>query len=478
MSQWTNTPLFVDLDGTLLRSDSLHESLCLLCKEQPMALPLIFIWVLKGKAYFKARVAERVSPDVAAWPYRLELLDYLQHEKALGRRIVLATAANRAIAQSVADHLGFFDGVIASDETNNLSGGRKLEAIRNSVEGAPFSYAGNDRNDLAVWRGANGAVIVDASASVTAQARQLTAVEKVLARPKTPLKTYLKAIRTHQWLKNLLVFVAMIPILNHITLPQCLLIGWAFLAFSFASSSVYVLNDLMDLESDRRHPRKSKRPFACGSISIKTGLLLAVLLLASSLTLSVGMINLEFLVILLMYLTVTTAYSLRLKRMPIVDVIVLGCLYTMRIVGGAMALSAPPTFWLLAFSLFLFLSLALAKRCAELQVMMDAGQLTAVGRGYHIEDLSVLQSLGIGSGLVSVTVLGFYITAPLTLERFADPNILGLLCVVLLYWICRVWIKVHRGQMHDDPVVFALRDHISKHLVWVSAAIIAAAVWL
>lgn len=474
---WTDVPLYVDLDGTLLNSDSLHESLCLLCKAKPLSMFLIPLWIMRGKAYFKAQVAQRVTPNVTSWPYNQPLLDYLKHQHAGGRKLVLASAANVGIVDRVAQHLGLFDGVIGSDHDTNRSGTEKLNAIRAQVGGGHFSYAGNDQKDLKVWSNAEGAVVVNASRSVQRKAQRLTAIEKVLPAPRARLKTYLKGIRIHQWLKNVLVFLPILPVLGHLQFDQILHAVIAFFAFSFTGSSVYIMNDFLDLESDRNHPRKRKRPFASGTISIKNGLVLSLLFLAAGFGLAFAA-NAGLAAVLLAYFVITTAYSVRLKRTPIVDVIVLAMLYTVRVFAGAVAAELPITFWILAFSVFLFLSLALVKRCAELRTMVSEGKRSAAGRGYRVEDEQVLQSLGTASGLMSVVVLGVYITAPTTSQAFAKPDFLGLLCLILLYWIGRVWIKAHRGQMHDDPVLFAVRDRISQYLAVMGAFIVAAAVWL
>ena len=476
-AKWKAVPLFVDLDGTLLNSDSLHESLCLLCKTKPHLMFLIPLWIGKGKACFKAQIARHVDPDVSTWPYNPLLLEYLRHQRAGGRKIFLASAANVDIVQQVSQHLQIFDGVIGSDRETNCSGTEKLKAIRERIGDTAFSYAGNDRKDLDVWREADGALVVNASPTLESAAGEITTIEHVIPAHPASLQTYLKGIRVHQWLKNLLVFLPILPVLGHLGLDQLFRTLLAFFAFSFAGSSVYVMNDFIDLESDRTHPRKRMRPFASGAVSIRTGLILSLLLLTAGLSLAFAA-HAAFAGVLIVYLVVTTAYSLRLKRAPIVDVIVLAALYTLRVLGGAVAAVLPVTFWILAFSMFLFFSLALVKRCAELRSMADEGAKSAAGRGYVIEDEQVLQSLGTASGLMSVVVLGLYVTTPATSQAFARPDLLGLLCFILLYWIGRIWIKAHRGQMHDDPVLFAVRDPISRYLVIAGAVIVAAAVWL
>ena len=475
--EWSAVPLFVDLDGTLLNSDSLHEALCLLCKTKPQLMLLIPFWIIKGKAYFKAQVAKQVDPNVSTWPYNQDLLTYLQQHHATGRKIVLASAANIDVVQRVSQHLQIFDGTIGSDQETNCGGAEKLRAIRTHVGDGAFSYAGNDRKDLAVWSDANGAVIVNASHALESKARQLTTIEKVIPARRAFLTTYLEGIRIHQWLKNLLVFLPILPVLGHLEFDQISRTLIAFFAFSFIGTSVYVMNDFLDLESDRTHPRKRRRPFASGEIPIKTGLILSLLFLVSGFSLAF-MASSALAGVLLLYFVITSAYSLRLKRAPIVDVIVLAALYVFRVVAGALAADLRITFWILAFSAFLFFSLALVKRCAELRSMVNEGKKSVAGRGYHIEDEQVLQSLGTASGLMSVVVLGIYITAPTTSQAFSQPDLLGLLCFILLYWIGRIWIKAHRGQMHDDPVLFAVRDRISRYLAIIGALVVAAAVWL
>ena len=472
-----DVPLFVDLDGTLMRSDSLYESLCLLCKRQPWAIALLPGWLLRGKAYFKAQVAARVVPDVLKWPYNEALVRYLEEQKAAGRRLVLATAANRKIAERVSEHLALFDAVIASDDHDNRSGNGKLAAIQDTIGTRAFSYAGNAHRDLVVWRGAQAAVLVDVPKWVESEVITTTPIEAKFAREQVRLRTYLKAIRVHQWLKNVLVLMPVLPVLRYLDLGQLMHVLGAFFAFSFCGSAVYIFNDLVDLESDRGHPHKRTRPFAAGLLSIATGLSLLVLFLGAGLLLA-SLTSSAFLAVLLLYLVVTTLYCLRLKQIPIVDVIVLASLYTVRVIGGAAATDLPLSFWILAFSTTLFLSLALVKRCAELRLINGHGRQVIEGRGYHTNDLQILQNLGVASGLMSVVVLGVYITAPTTSQLFKNPDLLGLLCVVLLYWICRVWIKAHRGEMHDDPVLFAARDRVSQYLIMLGAAIVAAAVWL
>lgn len=456
-------PLCVDLDGTLIHSDILIESLFALLRRNPLYAFLLPLWLFKGKAYFKHKIAQHSEIDVQTLPYNSALIAYLQRRREQSATLVLATASHEKFAQAIAKHLGLFDQVLASDAHTNLSGRRKAQRIVEHFPSGVFDYAGNSRADLEVWRKAREAVVVDASAAVLQEARKIAQVSQVIAGPKTGLRDYLAALRPHQWVKNLLLFAPMLA--AHKTgdaqlLGQALI---AFCAFSLCASSVYLLNDLLDLPADRRHPRKRQRPFAAGTAPIAHGLLMipALLLLAFVLASSLPM---QFVGILAGYYLVTALYSFWLKTVALLDVTVLAGLYTLRIIAGAAAIGIDSSFWLLAFSMFLFFSLAMIKRYAELLTLKLAGSQQAPGRGYAVEDLEALASFGVSSGFLSVLVLALYINSPEVLKLYQQPELIWLLCPVLLYWISRVWLKTRRNQMHEDPIVFALTDPISLGL--------------
>lgn len=467
-------PLFVDLDGTLTRVDTLHESLCGVLVSRPGAFFQVLGALQGGKARFKETVASLWTPDVRTLPYNEPFLEYLREEKARGRAIYLATAANRRIAEQVAEHLKLFDGVIASDGANNLSGARKLAAILAVANSEPFCYAGNGSVDLNIWKSSAFAVVVNASGSVQKRARQASRVEKLFPRPSAGFRTYLRAARTYQWVKNLLLLLPVLPALAQMNLLRWRGIALGGIAFCLCSSAFYVFNDLLDIRSDRLHARKRKRPFAAGELSVTQGAALMAALLIAGLIIA-GAISLQFLAIVLLYLAVTATYSLGAKRIVLVDVLILAGLYTVRVYAGAIAADLPLSFWILAFSMSLFLSLAFVKRYAELQSLSQAGQEWAAGRGYRSSDLHLVQMFGVSSGLVSVLILGFYIDQHAAQLAFKHPIILGLLCPLLLYWIFRIWLHAHRGIMHDDPVVFAIRDKISRFLLVLGGAILAIA---
>ncbi len=450
-------PLCIDCDGTLLRTDLLHESVLLLIKQAPWALFLLPFWLLRGKAYLKERIAERVSFNWATLPYCPEVLEAIAVARRAGRSVVLATASPRAWADGVAAHLGVFDTVLATENTLNLSAGNKAEKLVALYGKKGFDYAGNGRADLAVWSAARAGLVVSSDAKLLASAQAATQVMQVVAVSKAGLLGVLKGLRVHQWLKNLLVLVPLLAAHRVSGAQGFMLAGLAFLAFSFCASAVYVLNDLLDLESDRQHIRKRKRPFASGLIPVWQGMAMVPVLLAMAVLLAWSLPT-AFGVVLAIYFAVTLAYSLRLKRQVIVDVMLLAALYTMRIIAGAAATSIVPSFWLLAFSMFIFLSLAIVKRYSELWVTLQQQKATAAGRGYAVTDLPVLASIGASAGMAAVLVLALYINDPETARLYPARMWLWLVPPAILYWVSRVWLKTCRGEIDDDPVVFAIKD--------------------
>jgi len=467
-------PLCVDLDGTLTPIDTLHESALALAREAPAALLSLPRWISRGKAALKHELAARAQIDVRHLPYRRDLLDWLRSERDRGRRLVLATAADRRIADAVAAHLGLFEEVIASNGTDNLSGRAKRAALVARFGEKGFDYVGNDAVDLKVWPSARQAIVVGGRRLAARAAQHAEAGPVFVAKPPSPW-LWVKATRLYQWVKNLLIIVP--ALLSHrIAEPSVLgAAALAFIAFGLCASSVYLVNDLLDLDADRRHPRKRRRPFALGALPARQGVAMAgVLALAAALiAVQVGPL---FCAVLAAYYACTWAYSLRLKRAPIVDVMMLAGLYTIRLVAGGVATGVGVTFWLLAFSMFLFLSLAVVKRYAELRDAARAGLTQPAGRGYGADDLPLLLSLGTASGFASVVVLALYINSPQSEQLYRDARPLWLICPLLLYWICRVWLLTSRGRMHDDPIVFALRDRLSLAIIGVIATIVMVAI--
>ena len=470
-------PLCVDLDGTLIRSDVLLESLLLLLKRNALYLFLAIFWLFsRGKAGLKAQIAGRVMLNPAALPYNKELLGWLKAERAQGRELWLCTAADQKLARAVAEHVGLFDGVIASDGVHNLAGQNKADQLVERFGQGGFDYCGNERRDLAIWRCARGAIVVNAAPALERQlGSDPVTVLHTFPRTGKQVRAAIRALRPHQWAKNVLVLVPLFAAHRTGDLEALAYALAGLVAFCLCASSVYVLNDLLDLEADRAHARKSKRPFAAGDLSIATGLALAPMLLGAA-ALIAAFLPEKFQVWLAAYYVLTAAYSFGLKRLLLVDAVALAGLYTLRIIAGAGAATVALSFWLLLFSVFLFLSLAFVKRYAELDALRRQQRLQAIGRGYHVEDLAVLQSFGTASGYMSVLVLALYINSADILPLYHRPKIIWTLCVVMLFWISRVWMTAHRGKMHDDPVVYALRDRVSLLLGLVAAITIALAI--
>ncbi|QGZ60808.1 UbiA family prenyltransferase [Paraburkholderia acidisoli] len=459
-------PLVVDLDGTLIRSDVLVESGFAFLKSAPLSFYKPFLWLARGgKPALKAGLAEHTNVDVTVLPYDATVVEWLKEERAAGREIVLATASHERYAHAIADHLGLFDATFATADGVNLSARRKRDKLVAEFGEKNFDYAGNSRDDVAVWEAAGRAYVVNPDSGVERAARKLGNVERVIETRPPTLKTWMKSLRLHQWLKNLLIFVPLLAA-HRITDPALIVMALlAFFAFGLCASSVYLLNDLLDLEDDRHHPTKRRRPLASGALPLTWGIGIFPVLLLAAFALTVLYLPVRFGIVLLGYYALTLAYSMFLKRQVMVDVVVLAMLYTIRIVAGTAAIGAHLTFWLLAFSMFIFLSLALVKRYAELHSMQARGQVKTRGRGYLADDLPLISSLGTAAGYLAVLVLAMYIQDGATAKLYRHTQVIWLACPLLLYWVSRTWIIAHRGQMHDDPIVFAARDRVSLAVV-------------
>lgn len=455
-------PLVIDLDGSLLRSDLLVETGLAFLREQPCRFLALLRWLAHGKAALKHELARATEVDVTALPYDRKVIEFVEHERARGRRVVLATASHRTLADRVADHLGLFDEVIATEAGRNLSAHTKRDVLVRSFGEQGFDYAGNSHDDLPVWGAARQAYVVNASPALERKARACGNVAGVLGSHPAAAREWVKALRLHQWLKNLLVFVPLLTAHRYTELALVADALIAFLCFGLCASSAYILNDLLDLQDDRRHDRKRSRPFAAGRLSIHSGLIACPLLLAAAMGLGVWQLPAAFAIGLATYYALTLAYSLVLKRYAVFDVITLAALYTLRIIAGALALGIPLSFWLLAFSMFMFLSLALVKRYAELFHVrsLNSGD-KAHGRGYFTADLHMIASLGAAAGYMAVMVLALYINDARAAQLYRRQELIWIACPLLVTWISRVWMLAHRGAMNEDPLVFAIRDRIS-----------------
>lgn len=455
-------PLVVDLDGTLLRSDILIESMLGYLRQDRASFFRLPVWLLQGKAPLKERLAEQVPIDVASLPYNREVLEFLQHARKEERHIVLATATHRIYAEQIAGHLGLFGQVIATDSGCNMSAKTKCDRLTTEFGEKGFDYIGNSHDDLPVLRSARKAYLSDPERGVTAKARKAGNVERVFTSRSAVPKALVRALRPHQWLKNLLLFIPLLAALQLLNFSLLMQVIVASILFSLTASSGYMINDLLDLDSDRHHPRKRFRPLASGELPIRLGVVSAPLLFVVPLLISLFLMPKLFSVALGTYYVLTIAYSRFLKSQMGVDTIVLAGLYTLRIVAGSLACGLMPTFWILAFSMFLFLSLAMVKRYAELMDARTKGETQQTrGRGYYPSDLEIIATLGSTAGYLAVLVLALYIQDPRTIMMYRMHQLIWLACPILLFWVSRIWMITHRGQMHDDPVLYAVKDRVS-----------------
>jgi 4-hydroxybenzoate polyprenyltransferase len=420
-------------------------------------------------------LAATFALDAASLPYNSDVVTLIQSARSEGRKVVLATASHVTLAAQIANHLGLFDEVLATSGATNLSAERKRDVLVQRFGRQGFDYAGNSRDDLPVWAAARSAYIVNAGMGVESRCRQRCTVAQVIRSDTSKLYYWFKALRFHQWAKNLLVFV---PLLASHRFGELALIAdalLAFVCFGLCASSAYLLNDLLDLADDRVHASKRRRPFAAGNLPVLHGFVAIPVLLAVALSAAAMRLPWQFTATLVGYYTLTLAYSITLKRRMMVDVIALSMLYTIRIVAGTLALHLTLTFWMLAFSMFIFLSLALLKRHAELREARERGATNKTpGRGYYPDDLEMIASLGGASGFISVLILAMYTQEAGTSALYSRPELIWLSVPVLLFWIGRTWMLTHRGEMNDDPVVFAIKDRISL----MAGLLLAAIFWL
>lgn len=470
-------PLCVDLDGTLIRTDSLVESALELVRQRPLSALLAPFWLLRGKAGFKSEIASRITLPPETLPYRDSLVKWLR-EQARVRKLYLTTAAHYSIAEAVAKYLGCFAEVIATRSVN-LSAHNKAQALVEKFGDGQFDYAGNSKDDLPVWHKARHAIVVGASGSLVDRVSKERPVERAFdtAAPAGPraLISLLRAFRLHHWVKNLLVFL--VPVAAHRILDDTVLVSslLAFLAFGFAASGTYVVNDLLDLAADRAHPRKKLRPFAAGDVPLAIGLLVgpALLTLAIMIGLAVGR---DLTLLLATYIATTFLYSTWLKRLVFVDVILLAGFYALRVVAGAAATQIGLSFWLLAVCAYGFLSLALLKRYIEILSLYGRQFDAAPARGYKAGDRAVVLALGVGTGLVCSLVMALYIDSPASRLYYAHPDFLWMLVVLVIMGAGRLWLIAGRGEMHDDPLLFVARDPASLGLIVAAALAVVLAV--
>lgn len=465
--------LAVDLDGTLLLSDMLYESFWAAVAAHASALPRAISALRRGRAALKELLAKDATFDPATLPYDDRVLKRISAWRAAGGRTALVTATNTALANKIAAHLGIFDEVHGSDGSRNLKGATKAALLAEIYGRDGHVYVGDSRADLDVWRGASAAVTVGASTAAKAALDSNGPPSTHLPAAGGGLRAIIKELRPHQWLKNALVAVPLIVDFSYgvVAIPAVIA---AFVSLSLVASAGYVLNDLLDLTDDRAHPRKRNRPFASGALSAQFGTAMVPALLLGGLGVS-ALISPLLLMVVALYFVATVLYSIKLKRHSIVDICMLAFLYTVRIIAGGLAIGAYLSVWLLAFSMFVFFSLAAIKRLAELSDADTVGRAVS-RRGYVAEDRPVLSQIAVSAGFLGVLVLALYVDQPDVQERFGAPWLLWGVCPLLVFWLGRMALIAGRGEMHDDPLVWALQNRTSRLVVICIGALMAAAV--
>jgi 4-hydroxybenzoate polyprenyltransferase len=455
----TRIPLVVDLDGTLIKVDTLHEALVQLASTKPLQMLRVLLLLKQGPAALKAAVADHVLPDPATVPIDEKVIAIIKQARREKRKVYLATAADRRVAEAVANSIGEFDGVFASEEGTNLKGKTKADCLIAAFGMHGFDYVGNATADFPVWRAARIPLICGGSPSLVQRISRELPDTVALGLRKFTIGPYVTALRPHQWLKNMLV--ALPAIAGHdFSIGTLITLLIAFASFSFGASGVYLINDMFDLAHDRAHVEKRYRSLAAGTIPISNG----VLLLSFMATLSVGlalMLSCGFMLALAAYLALSMIYSLYLKRKLMLDVVALAVLYGIRVLAGGAATGIALSHWLVGFCFFFFLSLALMKRATETISLPEIGGGNIKGRGYRRTDLPIINGLTSASGFVAVLVLALYINSPEIKLFYQRPDLLWGICILLVYWLGRAFLITGRGEMQQDPVVFAATDRMS-----------------
>ncbi len=457
-------PLVVDIDGTLINTDLLYEAVILLIKKNPFYILKCLLWAFKGKAYFKNRIFGLINLDYLHLPYNEDLINFIEKEFASGRKIILASASPVSAAIGISKIHPIFTEVYGTQNNINLKGSNKLKVLTDRFGKGKFDYIGNSNADSVIFENARNSYLVNPSGSIEKKSKRIANVKFTWKSSKANFVDYLQAIRVYQWIKNLLLFVPLITSHSFRSIDLFESTWGAFWVFSLVASSGYLINDVLDMSSDRNHPQKRYRPVASGKISILNASVLAVVFLASGLFLA-SKFNAAFFYTLLFYFTISLAYSVYLKKLALYDVFVLAMLYSLRVFAGGEVIDVPISFWLIAFSTFIFLSLAFLKRYSELITIKDSTALKKQNRGYASEDVYLVRIMGIVSGFLAIIVFALYINSPDVIRLYSKPLMLWSISFLLLFWINRMWLITSHGKMTDDPIVFTLKD-ITSYVIF------------
>jgi 4-hydroxybenzoate polyprenyltransferase/phosphoserine phosphatase len=470
--------LFVDLDGSLIPTDLLHEAFLDLLMTRPLSAVATLDALRHGRLAFKRALGQRYSMNPALLHYRSSVIEIIRRFQEKKIPVILLSASLDSWVKRIARHLGIFDAALGSDQ-ENLKGSAKLQVIH-KLGYRHFGYIGDHEADHPVWKECKLAIAVNPTRVtrrfLSTEQKESTLKEFQIIEDRKSLMQLMSAtLRLHQWAKNLLLALPFIAARQTLNLDTSFRFMLAFLAFSLVASGIYVLNDLSDRHTDRLHPTKKRRPIAAGEISIPAALALAFLLPVSGLLLAWS-ISTGFQVLLGIYIIANLAYSFLLKRTPMLDVVILSGMYSLRIFAGGEATHTPVSYWLLVFSTFFFMGLALLKRYTEVSsLLLSDLKADFSGRGYLSSDTLLLFGLGLGCSVASVLVFSLYLNSPQVSNLYSNPAYLWFLIPMLLYWNGRTWLLAVRKMVHDDPVIFALRDRVSWLIAFLAMGILAAA---
>ncbi len=444
--------VIIDLDNTLVRTDLLLEAAIQFLKRNPFRILKLIGWALKGPLTLKKNLEHQIKIDPLILPYDPKVIDLIREYKRQGFRVLIASASPASWVREVSHHLNLFEGALGTD-SENLKGIKKYEAIVKNFGVTEFIYVGDDYSDIAIWQRCKSAVVVNGTKETIAALSHEGIKHKIIESRPNYIKTVAKLIRVRQWPKNALLFL---PVVAAHALESASLLSLicGFFGFSFAASSVYIFNDLFDVSSDRQHHSKKSRPIASGDISFFNSIALFILMVVLSLGLGFAA-GIPFIKVVVGYWFLNLVYTLYFKKQVVLDILVLSGMYTIRLYAGAAITLTPISNWLLAFSTFFFFGLACVKRYIELLRMKG---IHAAGRGYSYEDADIVRILGVGSGLISILVLLLYIQSPEVSQLYKDQSLMWFMVPIMLFWNARLWVLTGRGQVDDDPVIFALKD--------------------
>lgn len=465
-------PIIVDLDDTFLNSDLLVEAFIVLLKKNPFYIFPCLLWLIRGKYFLKENIFKRVEIDYTLVPVNKELKSFLELESANGRKIILATGSLQNTAYEIGKLYPVFNEIHGSIGDINLVGRKKSNFLIEKYGQGQFDYIGNSKADLEIFDSCRIAYLVNPSKSVEGKVIKTGKLKKCWRTKKSMFLASIQSIRIYQWVKNILLFVPLFTSHSYNSFDSVIKVIVAFFAFSFIASAGYVINDLMDINGDRTHTTKKNRPFASGNLSLLSGFTITCLLIIAGIYLS-SLLNGTFMVILILYFFLSVGYSIHLKKIVLYDVFLLATFYTMRVISGGIVTDISLSFWLIAFSIFIFLSLAFIKRYSEIIQVTHTKNIKKNRRDYSFEDIPLLQIMGVASGFLSAIVFSLYINSPDVELLYAYPKLLWLLCLLQLFWICRVWLVTSRGEMTDDPIIFTLKDPVSYVIIFLTAIILA-----